>query len=253
MFRLLQFLEIWERLESRIGNSSVGTKLVHVRSGCAIVGASMGGAIATAFAAAYPTRVSKLVLLAPAGLLPDVPSAVRAVRRVMVRPWRQRLLERLCGCCFRSFIRSQFDATRWSEHIAEDAVEPDFLHAYVSTLKHFPFTTMQLEYSEVGRNPALPVLLFFGDKDVVVPFECHKHIIELIPHAVFRVLTGRGHEITIWEPVGEYDAVVEEICSFVGLRDGESLPVGSVASPNLAPRQQPAVGAVDEDSHYGGS
>jgi pimeloyl-ACP methyl ester carboxylesterase len=211
----------------------------------------MGGAVATAFAAAYPTRVSKLVLLAPAGLMPDVPPAVHTVRRLTLRRWRQRLLECLCGCCVRAFIRSQFDATRWAEHVAEDAVEPDFLHAYVSTLKHFPFTTMQLEYSEVGRNSALPVLLFFGDKDVVVPFECHKHIMELIPHAVLRVLTGRGHEITIWEPAGEYDALVEEIASFVGLHDGESL--ATVTSLSLARQPQPSADGENEDGHFGGS
>ena len=74
-----------------------------------LVGTSLGGAIAAAFTAAYPSEVSRLVLVAPAGLIPisNLPCVSQIHRRGRVGRAVQAVIETCCGCCEREYLVGQ--------------------------------------------------------------------------------------------------------------------------------------------------
>ena len=101
---------------------------------------------------------------------------------------------------------------------------PGFNHAYLSCIRHFPFTTLSSKYLWVGgHSPKIPVLLvwvgvsayfffvvvFFsdshwwflaqGEDDNVVPYSLHTKVFELIPHTMLVTIPRGGHNALIEE------------------------------------------------------
>ena len=119
-----------------------------------LVGTSLGGAIAAAFTAAYPSEVSRLVLVAPAGLIPvsNLPCVSQIHRRGRVGRAVQAVIETCCGCCAREYLRLQYERLRWANDVAADVRRPGFIQAYWSTVKHFTFSTMHGTFRAVGSG-----------------------------------------------------------------------------------------------------
>jgi pimeloyl-ACP methyl ester carboxylesterase len=109
LVELLQKLQLWDRFENADSAPKAGEKQ---GLSLTLVGASLGGSIATAFAAAYPSKVSRLVLIAPAGLInvDSLPVALRLVQWVPKRGmlgWAfKTFVELMCAPCIRDLIVS---------------------------------------------------------------------------------------------------------------------------------------------------
>lgn len=134
----------------------------------ALAGSSMGANIAAHYAAAYPSRVTGLVLLSPVGL---VGQAGRA-GRIAGRPGLVRILSGFVGPCA---VRR---ALRWAAGGDSELVTPELLRAYglsVSTrerracLRSVVRNIIAGSYLEetLPRIPQ-PVLLIAGDRDPLV-------------------------------------------------------------------------------------
>ena len=180
-----------------------------------LVGYSMGGGIASAFAAIYPSRLRSLTLIAPVGtaempmpaglpLLLRLPLLPRLVARVLVRP---------------SFLA---DKGEWEEPDAQGSNWPAFASeearrsadegaslgkAALNSLQHFPWRGCEVYHEKIGRRHddqqicqaagRLPVLLMWGELDAAVPFAGAAAIRRSIPHAELWSVAAAGHILPI--------------------------------------------------------
>ncbi len=159
-----------------------------------LVGLSMGGAIAVTFAARFPQRVRRLVLIDPAG--------AKAVRL----PWYLRAAS-LPGVG--ELALGLFGSVTLLKGVASDLFGPDlvaefqrryrvqmkykgFRRALLSTMRHGMLGDFSAAYRMVGRN-GIPTLLFWGENDSVVPFAYGHAVREAIPQAIFWPVAGCGH------------------------------------------------------------
>lgn len=178
----------------------------------ALIGHSLGGYFALAFALTYPDCVTKLVLLGePAGSQP-----------------RSQWLKIVNDPSFRAEPHTSMQETRdvWShfnvahmDRVRQELLDADNaasnLQGYASSWnstwdeinaeKHFELT--------YGLKPELPglrpsALFVWGDKDFFVPPSACQEMAKLAPRASCHVLENTGHEVWIDEPDGCAELVI---------------------------------------------
>jgi pimeloyl-ACP methyl ester carboxylesterase len=166
-----------------------------------LVGMSMGGSIAAAFAVTSPQRVHKLVLIDPSGA-----SANRfsSLYKLATLPGVANLILALAG------------TDRLMDSLAEYFFEPDlvrlfreryqtqlqfhgFRNAILSTVRHNMLGSFSKTYAQLGKL-STPVLLIWGENDRIVPFQQSAILRRLLPHADFLVVPQCGHGPPIERP-----------------------------------------------------
>jgi pimeloyl-ACP methyl ester carboxylesterase len=174
-----------------------------------LVGYSMGGAIATYFAAHHSDKVAKLGLIAPAGFPVHTPFVTKLLAVPLLGDWlmaivgKNTLLDRIAqpenqGRAIPDLAR------RYEIQMRYDG----YLRSLLSTLRHYPLNEMEAEYESVGAA-RIPVLAIWGDEDPVVPPSNAALVAEAIPHAKFASVAGGTHAITYSEPEFVSAALVE--------------------------------------------
>jgi pimeloyl-ACP methyl ester carboxylesterase len=128
-----------------------------------LVGYSMGGAIATAFAAENPDRVKRLVLIAPAGLTRVVHPAVDLAVKV---PVLGDLAFRLLGPL--ALRRAWPGDDQLSVLKRAEIGKPGFLSATLSALRGILAERQEADHRALGRAD-VPVIALWGQDDRVVP------------------------------------------------------------------------------------
>jgi 3-oxoadipate enol-lactonase len=157
----------------------------------ALVGQSMGGWTVLGFAAAYPRRVSALVLCdTSAGL--DDPEVVREQASSLRDAPRGGLAQVLTRAYAKDF------PTR----------EPVrcFLYQQISGLnQHVPANLISALMKVKHRADAviehrIPTMLIVGDEDALAPPKIMERIAQAIPHAKFVKVRGAGHSVYFEKP-----------------------------------------------------
>ncbi len=166
----------------------------------ALVGYSMGGAIATYFAANHPQRVRKLGLIAPAGFPVEVGFLVELLRVPVLGDWLMAVVGRKTMLSTMALPENQGRALpdiveRYEVQMAYEG----YLRSLLSTLRHFPLSDMEGEFERVGAAE-FPVLAIWGDRDSVVPPENAKRVVNAVPRAKIEMITAGTHAITYSEP-----------------------------------------------------
>ena len=149
----------------------------------ALVGHSLGGGVALAFAGAYPDRVDRLLLLDPIGDGTQIPAAE-------VQPF----LDRLDSPAYPSAIESYWGTISGPDDAVRERLLADLratpqatvVAGFRASLRFDP-TTSLLRY----RGPALAVVTPAND----APFSLHR--VGRLPH---RVVEGTGHWIQLDRP-----------------------------------------------------
>lgn len=131
------------------------------------LGHSMGGHIAARLAAAHPERVDRLVLAAPAGVLPDAELEHYALPVIKLL---REIPPRMLPLALRDIRRADL-RTAW--RTGQDLVEHDVL--------------------EMLPLIQAPTLLIWGDDDPVTPYELSETFQEQIPNSRLITLNGAGH------------------------------------------------------------
>jgi pimeloyl-ACP methyl ester carboxylesterase len=158
-----------------------------------VMGYSMGGSIATAFAQEQPHRIARLILLAPAGIA-----------------MTERPFERFCRVFLLAgdWAHSTFAARLMRRDISADiaATEvPDirdvklaqlrrsgFLRSVLSSRRSMLAETQDAAHREVGRR-GIPVVAIWGEQDAVIPLAALGHLAQWNRKARQDVIKGAGH------------------------------------------------------------
>ncbi|KAI0741855.1 alpha/beta-hydrolase [Daedaleopsis nitida] len=167
-----------------------------------IVGVSMGGAIATAFAAQFPNLVDdKVVLIASVGLYESSDL-----------PWRFKFnaspLMQFVKSSYAYRLYLQYRATQQvpsDDPISElvriqSAYLPGFNRAVASTVRDGPLRNLAPQFAALGRQSRKTggrVLLIWGTNDEDVPYHFTSRLKALIPHAELVAIDGGPHDITL--------------------------------------------------------
>ncbi|PWG18446.1 alpha/beta fold hydrolase [Salibaculum griseiflavum] len=161
-----------------------------------LLGYSMGGAIATAFAAAHPGRMKRLILLAPAGMrlredrltefcrvtpfIGDWVHAVIAQRR------ERRMLHRQLG--------QNFDVKGIIELQLSEYSGRGFLRSVLSSRRHMLDEVQEDEHRLLGRE-GVPVVGIWGEKDQVIPLSSLGMLTQWNRSVRQEVVQGAGHQM----------------------------------------------------------
>jgi pimeloyl-ACP methyl ester carboxylesterase len=156
-----------------------------------LIGNSIGGRLAWAFAAAHPDRADKLVLISPDGFAspgfaygraPEVPPVLSIMRHVLPR----------------FLLRMNLVAA----YANPDALSDETLDRYHALLRATGNRAALIERMRqtVLRDPVpllrgieAPVLLLWGQTDAMIPIANASDYLAALPHASLITLPGLGH------------------------------------------------------------
>jgi pimeloyl-ACP methyl ester carboxylesterase/DNA-binding CsgD family transcriptional regulator len=186
-----------------------------------LFGMSQGGAIAIAYAARHPDKVSHLILFG---------AYVRGALRRNITEQQREEAETLVKLirlgwgrdnpAFRQVFTSQFipDGTleqhQWFNDLERISASPENAVAIVETL-------YQLDVSAEAASLRVPTLVMHSRNDARVPFEEGRQLAALIPAARFVPLEARNHVLLPGEPA--WTQFLDEFRTFLG--DAGSAPL----------------------------
>lgn len=157
-----------------------------------VLGYSMGGSIAAAFAARHSSRITRLMLIAPAGIarLSDLPRA-KLIKRPIIGDW---LMLAVYPGTLRKGIRAEADAEIGPQQERELDYK-GFVPAVLSSLRGILSRPLKEEH-KVIRSFGMPVLAIWGEKDDVIPLTTREKLERWNGSAVNAVVPGAGHGLT---------------------------------------------------------
>lgn len=158
-----------------------------------IVGNSFGGAIALAFAKAFPQRVQRLVLMGAAGLSFPLTQGLDKVWGYQPSlPAMRELMEVFAydhGLISDDLVRMRFEAS------IRDDVQSRFAQLFPAPRQQ-GVEMLALAEDDL-RALTLQTLLIHGRDDQVIPLEVSERMLRLIPHAQMHVFGECGHWVQI--------------------------------------------------------
>ncbi|MFK7876416.1 MAG: alpha/beta fold hydrolase [Paracoccaceae bacterium] len=155
----------------------------------ALMGYSMGGAIATAFAFEYPERVTRMILFAPAGI--NVPQApmIRVVRDVPVLgDW---VMHAIYPTRLRQGIRAEGDVEFGPLQLSQLRYR-GFVQAVLASLRGILSVSFEQEHKYLVTEET-PILVVWGEKDSVIPLSCKETLSTWNPTTQHIVIHDAGH------------------------------------------------------------
>lgn len=163
-----------------------------------LFGTSMGGSVVTAFAAAYPERVKKMVLLAPAGMDSFRPPFYMKLSAI---PFLGGLIFRIIGnktlltkCAGELTHVSEDEKDYFMRFFAHSIRYKDFLRCTLSSLRHTILATKTdtAGYIKTAES-GIPVLCLWGTNDKTMPYYQAERFREVMPKAKLVTFEGSGH------------------------------------------------------------
>jgi pimeloyl-ACP methyl ester carboxylesterase/DNA-binding CsgD family transcriptional regulator len=212
-----------------------------------LLGISQGAAVAVAFAARHPERVSALVLYGgyARGRLQRDPAPEQIEEaELLLRPthlgWGQRR-SAYCQVFSRLFMPdAPPERIQWLDELqarttsAENAVR-------------FQSTFFEIDVTDDAPNVRAPTLVLHARDDAVIPFEEGRVLSSLIPDAHFVPLEGRNHIIQEDEPA--WPVFLEELRHFLGDTASEVEPiVAREPFPGLTDREHDVLELIAQGS-----
>ncbi|HEU4411138.1 MAG TPA: alpha/beta fold hydrolase [Polyangiaceae bacterium] len=159
----------------------------------ALVGSSMGAAIAAGYALERPERVSRVALIGPAGF----PLEATPVAKLARAPLAGEYLMRAFGgrellAHNRRYLARPEAAPELHAAVREQASYRGLGRAILATMRHFPLEDMAASYAALGRS-GKPILLAWGRHDQTFPFSHSERARALMPGAAFVAVDDAAH------------------------------------------------------------
>ncbi len=173
-----------------------------------VLGYSMGGAVATHFAAAHPGAVKQLILLAPAGIRIHLGKAARFARDTpLIGDW---LFMLGYPHMLRKGIAAEAGLKTSVENITDlQQAETDkrgFFPAVLSSFRGVLRAPAEGPHRQIAAE-AVPVLAVWGQKDDLIPLSARDQLAQWNPNAVQAVIETAGHGL----PYTHTDEVLKAI------------------------------------------
>ncbi|MDT7724598.1 MAG: hypothetical protein QOI21_1174 [Actinomycetota bacterium] len=168
-----------------------------------VVGTSMGGLIAMAYATQPGVqRPLSLTLIGPAGLTEERQLGTRLLAidplaRVMGKFFGHRALSTHLS----HNVRSSEDAELLVRLVGEPYRFHGSVYALLCTIRDYPLTAQQDLYRRAGRLP-IPTMLLWGKHDQVTPIEHLDTVRELLHPDQCHVIDDCGHMVPFEDPHG---------------------------------------------------
>ncbi|KAI8982755.1 alpha/beta-hydrolase [Trametes punicea] len=181
-----------------------------------VVGVSMGGGIAAAFAAQFPHLVTdKVVLIASAGLMES--SDMSRTTKFLSSPLMQAVSSSYPFRLYLQYLANQKSTGNPINELVryQSAFLPGYNPALASSIREGPLRSLAPQFAALGRQSRKnngSVLLIWGTADQVVPYRYSSRVKALIPHAELVTIEGGQHDITI----SHADEVSRAIINFLG-------------------------------------
>ncbi len=177
-----------------------------------LMGYSMGGAIATAFAARSPERLSQLVLIAPGGLGHDLGAFSRlVVNTPVIGDW---LNEVFGGTMFkRTNLQVTYDdpeAQAILEGMCNEVDRAGTLSAMLSSQRGILRYPLFDDHEDILVSGP-PVLAIWGATDTVIPISCMGRLAQHNRNAVQIEIANADHGLTYTHPAEVAEAIAENI------------------------------------------
>ena len=156
-----------------------------------VIGNSLGGRIAWAFAAARPDRVTRLVLISPDGFAspgfeygkaPEIPMMMQALPYVAPRSM---LKANLAAAYARPEALEEATLTRYRDMM----IAPDVRRAMLERMGQ----TVLRDPAPILARITTPTLLLWGEKDGMIPIANAQDYLRYLPNATLVRLPDLGH------------------------------------------------------------
>lgn len=159
-----------------------------------LIGHSLGGSIATAWAAANPGRVKRLVLIAATGVEMANPRGLRFTLDTQgVGDWLFAL------AAPRVLRRTMADAPALTDMFEGELQRRGFLPAVLSSLRHTGRQRQEAEHRALAAAD-IPVVAIWGDADTTVPRRAPGTLVAWNRHAKQETVAGGGHYLPLTHP-----------------------------------------------------
>lgn len=167
-----------------------------------IVGHSLGGAVALAFAGSYPGRVERLVLVDSAGLGPEIDRTVVGLMH------SEPTLENQRAELARFFANPGLVQQALVEQLYQQRMQPGAQEAMVSTANAaFGDGQQRIDLHDTLERLHIPVLVIWGEADAVIPV-AHAQEGKRASQSRLEVFAGSGHCPHI-EHAGAFNQLVQ--------------------------------------------
>jgi hypothetical protein len=176
-----------------------------------LIGHSMGGAVSLAYAAAYPRRIERLILVDMAGVLHRAVYAEflsRAGARAATggyledAPWFTSYLHA-------ALTRAESVPISSEPLLASAAVRQQFFRGEPNAIA--AYTLVGHDFSRALRSVTAPTLLIWGSEDRVAPLRTGQMAAVTIPNARLTVIKGAGHTPMLQTPERFNSIVLDEL------------------------------------------
>ena len=164
-----------------------------------LVGYSMGGANVVDFAAANLSLVKQLVLIAPAGYLPDS-EATSLLNMPIIGEWLTTVfLKQFALSIIRGEVEAGLAPADMLVKFEQQAQYDGYTQALLSTMRHFPMGDLADRYRIIG-DYGMPVTAIWGTDDQIVPFSGAALMRQDVSQLKLVPLRGGNHNITYTRP-----------------------------------------------------
>ena len=200
-----------------------------------LVGYSMGGAIATIFAARHPAEVASLTLIAPAGLGVGTNRNISLIRRPLIGDWIIRIFGlKIFHATATQEAKTAPNPARFLSDFDRQMDYRGYGDALLSTMRHYPLGTSQQAYAEAGTNQR-PVMVIWGEADMTVPFANAQTLMSLMPNAKLYSYPNVGHSIAYSHAPMVIDLIKQFVESQTETRPGATPPSMKLKTRLIAP------------------
>ncbi|WP_121633207.1 alpha/beta fold hydrolase [Tropicibacter alexandrii] len=170
-----------------------------VADGFALIGYSMGGAIATAFAARHPKRLQQLILLAPAGMGHDLgPLAKWAADWPIVGDWAFHMMFPRSHAAYARGERA--DAIEDLPRLLKNELHRrGYTRSVLSSLRGTIRQTMEAQHRAIARTD-LPVTAIWGGQDPIIPLRAMGQLTQWNRAVRHHVIEDADHGLPFTHP-----------------------------------------------------